>query len=306
MSASDNQIVVYQPNETVRLETRYAHESIWLTQLKIAELFGVQKAAISKHLKNIYSTGELSREATVSKMETVQNEGGRTVVREQDFFNLDVIIAVGYRVNSAMATQFRIWATQVLKNYLLKGYAVNTRLAQLEDRVDRRLARHDDRITTLEEKIDFFVQTQTPPIQGVFYDGQLWDARALVLKLVAGAKRSLILIDNWATPEVLDLFAKKRKGVKVTVFTSEHYDKKHVPHRKISDADVKTFNAQYPKLAVRYNESFHDRFFIVDDKELYLIGASLKDLGKKCFAFTKLDSGEIRRIKKSAFAAGAR
>ncbi len=140
------------------------------------------------------------------------------------------------------------------------------------------------------------------PTQGVFYDGQLWDARALVLKLVAGAKRSLIFIDNWATPEVLDLFAKKRKGVKVTVFTSEHF-KKGVPKHLISPADIATFNAQYPKLAVRYNESFHDRFLIVDDKELYLIGASLKDLGKKCFAFTKLDSGEIRRIKKSAFAA---
>ena len=140
MEPAENQIVVYQPNETVRLETRYAHESIWLTQLKIAELFGVQKAAISKHLKNIYSTGELVREATVSKMETVQNEGGRTVIREQEFYNLDVIIAVGYRVNSVMATQFRIWATQVLKTYLLKGYAVNTRLVQLEDRVDLRLA----------------------------------------------------------------------------------------------------------------------------------------------------------------------
>ena len=305
MTTSENQIIVYQPNETVRLETRYAHESIWLTQLKIAELFGVQKAAISKHLKNIYSTRELSREATVSKMETVQNEGGRTVVREQEFYNLDVIIAVGYRVNSVMATQFRIWATQVLKTYLLKGYAVNARLAQLEDRVDRRLAKHDERISTLEDKVDFFVQTQTPPIQGVFYDGQLWDARALVLKLVARAKRSLILIDNWANTEVLDLFAKKRKGVRLTIFTSEHYDSKHVPHHKISPADVKTFNAQYPKLAVRYNESFHDRFLIIDDKELYLIGASLKDLGRKCFAFTKLDAGEIRRIKKTAFAASA-
>ena len=301
MNVNENQIVVYQPNETVRLETRYAHESIWLTQLKIAELFGVQKAAISKHLKNIYSTRELSREATVSKMETVQNEGGRTVVREQEFYNLDVIIAVGYRVNSVMATQFRIWATQVLKTYLLKGYAVNVRLAQLEDKMDRHIANHDARLTALEDKVDFFVQTNEPPIQGVFYDGQLWDARVLVLKLVAGAKRSLILIDNWATPEMLDLFVKKRKGVKVTIFTSEHYDKKHVPHRKISDADIKTFNAQYPKLAVHYNESFHDRFLIIDDKELYVIGASLKDLGKKCFAFTKLDVGEIRRIKKSAF-----
>ena len=300
MEPAENQIVVYQPNETVRLETRYAHESIWLTQLKIAELFGVQKAAISKHLKNIYSTGELVREATVSKMETVQNEGGRTVIREQEFYNLDVIIAVGYRVNSVMATQFRIWATQVLKTYLLKGYAVNTRLAQLEDKVDRRLAKHDDRIATLEQKVDFFVQTQTPPIQGVFYNGQLWDARSLVLSLVSRAKRSLVLIDNWANTEVLDLFAKKRKGVRLSIFTSEHF-KKGVPKHLISPADVATFNAQYPKLAIRYNETFHDRFLIIDDKELYLIGASLKDLGSKCFAFTKLDPSALRGLKKSAF-----
>jgi hypothetical protein len=122
-----------------------------------------------------------------------------------------------------------------------------------------------------------------------------------VLKLIKSARRSLILIDNWATPEVLDLFAKKRKSVRLTIFTSEHF-KKGVPKRLISPADISTFNAQYPQLAVRYNESFHDRFLIIDDKELYLIGASLKDLGKKCFAFTKLDAGEIRRIKKEAFA----
>ena len=306
MTASENQIVVYQPNETVRLDVRLENETVWLTQLKIAELFGVQKAAISKHVKNIFASGELVRDATVSKLETVQTEGGRTVVRTQEFFNLDVIIAVGYRVNSRRATQFRIWATKVLKEYLLRGYSVNARLNQLEDTMHRNLARHDDRIATLEQKVDFFVQTQTPPVQGVFYDGQLWDARALVLKLVAGAKRSMILIDNWATPGTLDLFAKKRKGVKVTIFTSEHYDKKHVPHRKISDADIKTFNTQYPKLAVRYNETFHDRFLIIDDKELYLIGASLKDLGHKCFGFTKMDASEIRRIKKSAFGVDAR
>ena len=302
MSASENKIVVYQPNETVRLDVRLENETVWLTQLKIAELFGVQKAAISKHVKNIFASGELARDATVSKLETVQTEGGRTVVRTQEFFNLDVIIAVGYRVNSQRATQFRIWATKVLKEYLLRGYSVNARLNQLEDTMHRNLAKHDGRIANLEQKVDFFVKTKEPPLQSIFYDGQLWDARALVLKLVASAKRSLILIDNWATPETLDLFAKKRKGVKVTIFTSEHYDKKHVPHRKISDADVKTFNAQYPKLAVRYNETFHDRFLIIDDKELYLIGASLKDLGRKCFAFTKLDPAEIRRIKKSAFA----
>ena len=297
-----NEIVVYQPDETIRLAVRLENETVWLTQSKIAELFGVQKAAISKHLRNIFTSGELVREATVSKMETVQVEGSRTVVRTQEFFNLDVIIAVGYRVNSRRATQFRIWATTVLKEYLLRGYSVNTRLNQIEDALHRKIAVHENRIVTLEQKVDFFVQTQIPPIQGVFYDGQLWDARALVLQLVASAKRSLILIDNWAAPETLDLLAKKGKGVKVAVFTSEHYDKKHAPHHKISPSDITTFNTQYPKLAVRYSEAFHDRFLIIDDKELYLIGASLKDLGRKCFAFMKLDPGEIPRIKKTAFA----
>ena len=155
MNASENQIVVYQPNETVRLDVRLENETVWLTQLKIAELFGVQKAAISKHVKNIFASGELVRDATVSKLETVQTEGGRTVVRTQEFFNLDVIIAVGYRVNSQRATQFRIWATKVLKEYLLRGYSVNARLNQLEDAMHRNLAEHDDRIATLEQKVDF-------------------------------------------------------------------------------------------------------------------------------------------------------
>ena len=296
-----NEIVVYQPDETIRLDVRLENETVWLTQLKIAELFGVQKAAISKHIKNIFASGELIKEATVSKMETVQTEGGRTVVRVQEFFNLDVIIAVGYRVNSKRATLFRIWATKIIKDYLLRGYSVNYRLNLLEDKVDSRMAKAESDISDLKEKVDFFVQTQTPPLQGVFYNGQLWDARVFVERLIASAKRSLLLIDNWATVETLDLFAKKRTGVKVTVFTSEHYDEKGVPHRKISSADIKTFNKQYPRLAIRYNETFHDRFLIIDDKEIYLIGASLKDLGAKCFAFTKLDSGAIRGIKKSAF-----
>ena len=302
MSASENQIVVYQPNETVRLDVRLENETVWLTQEQIANLFGTKRPAITKHLANIYKSGELEREGTCSILEHMGNDGKQSY--RTMFYNLDAILSVGYRVNSRNATLFRRWATQVLKTYLLKGYAVNARLSQLEDKVDRRLAKHDDRIATLEQKVDFFVQTQTPPLQGVFYDGQLWDARALVLKLIQIAKRSLILIDNWATPETLDLFAKKRKGVKVTIITSEHYDKKHVPHCKISPADIATFNAQYSRLAVRYNETFHDRFLIIDDKELYLIGASLKDLGRKCFAFTKLDASAIRGIKKSAFAAG--
>ena len=198
------------------------------------------------------------------------------------------------RSPTAIEANIRIMrAFSAMRRFLL----ANAQMFQRIEAVEKRQIATDAKVDSILQRID---ATETP-IQGVFYDGQLWDARALVLKLVAGAKRSLIIIDNWATTEVLDLFVKKRKGVKVTIFTSEHFDKKHVPHRKISDADIKTFNAQYPKLAVRYNETFHDRFLIIDDKELYLIGASLKDLGSKCFAFTKLDSADIRRIKKSAF-----
>ena len=298
MDKAENQSVVYQPNETVRLDVRLENETVWLTQEQIANLFGTKRPAITKHLANIYKSGELERESTCSVLEHMGNDGRQSY--RTMFYNLDAILSVGYRVNSRNATLFRRWATQVLKVYLLKGYAINTRLAQLEDRVDRRLAKHAERIAMLEDKVDFFVQTKEPPLQGVFYNGQLWDARALVLSLVSRAKRSLILIDNWANTEVLDLFTKKRKGVRLTIFTSEHF-KKGVPKHLISPADIQTFNAQYPKLAVRYNESFHDRFLIIDDKELYLIGASLKDLGAKCFAFTKLDPAAIRRIKKLAF-----
>ena len=189
MSASENQIVVYQPNETVRLDVRLENETVWLTQLKIAELFGVQKAAISKHIKNIFASGELIKNATVSKMETVQTEGGRTVVRAQEFFNLDVIIAVGYRVNSKRATQFRIWATRIIKDYLLRGYSVNSRLNLLEDKVDRRMAKAESDISGLKEKVDFFVQTREPPLQGIFYQNRYWDAKSLLIKFIRRAKK---------------------------------------------------------------------------------------------------------------------
>ena len=282
------------------MDVRLENETVWLTQEQMSLLFGRDQSVIARHVNNIFNEGELNKNSVYAKNAYTASDGKTYQVA---FYNLDVVISVGYRVKSVQGTRFRQWATGVLKEYLIRGYAVNTRLNQLEDKVDRRFAKQESDIAELKNKIDFFVQTETPPLQGVFYDGQLWDARALVLKLVSGAKKSLILIDNWATVETLDLFAKKRKGVKFTIFTSEHYDKKHVAHHKISDDDVKIFNAQYPKLTVNYNETFHDRFLIVDDKELYLIGASLKDLGKKCFAFTKLDAGEIARIKKSTFGA---
>ena len=291
----ENQVVVYQPDETVRLDVRLEEDTVWLTQGQMTELFQRDRTVITRHINNVFAEGELDEKSNVHFLHIPFSDKPIKV------YSLNVIISVGYRVKSPRGTQFRIWATNVLREYLLRGYAFSLRLNQLEDRVDRRMSKTEADVAELKDKVDFFVQTQTPPLKGVFYDGQLWDARALVLKLIASAKRSLILIDNWATSEVLDLFAKKREGVKVTIFTSEHYDRKHIPHRQISDADIRTFSKQYPKLSVRYNELFHDRFLIIDDKELYLIGASLKDLGGKCFGFTKMDPREIRRIKKTAF-----
>lgn len=285
MSANENQIVVYQPNETIRLDVRLENETVWLTQAQLCQLFQRDVSVISRHIKNVFAEGELEKESNLHFLQIATSD------RPVTLYSLDVIISVGYRVKSIVGTRFRQWANKVLKEYVLRGYAINDRLERLE----RKVLKHD-------EQIGMVLQTSLPPVQGVFYEGQLWDARALVEKWIAGAKRSIVLIDNWATAEVLDLFAKKRKGVKVTIVTSEHFDRKHVPNRKISEADVKAFNAQYPKLAVRYSESFHDRFLVIDDRELYLVGASLKDLGRKCFGFTRMDAGEIRRIKKAAFA----
>ena len=192
---------------------------------------------------------------------------------------------------------------------IVRAFVAMRKFLQENEQVFQRIASVEQCQIATEGKVNEILNrlnTDDVPSLGVFYDGQLWDARALVLKLIGGAKRSLLLIDNWATDEVLELFAKKRKGVKVTIVTSEHFNRKHVPSHKISEADIKTFNDQYPTLTVRYNESFHDRFLIIDDKELYLVGASLKDLGRKCFGVTKMDAGEIRRIKKAAFIAGAR
>ena len=293
-SETKNEIVVYQPDETVRLDVRLEENTVWLTQNQMTDLFQRDRSVITRHINNVFTEGELDEQSNVHFLHIAISD------KPVKMYSLNVIISVGYRVKSLRGTQFRIWATNVLREYLLRGYSVNARLNQLEDRMDRRLAKTEADVIELKEKVDFFVQTKEPPLQGVFYDGQLWDARALVLSLVSRAKRALILIDNWATPETLDLFTKKHKGVKVTIFTSEHF-KKGAPHHSISDADIETFNAQYPKLAVRYTEKFHDRFLVVDDKELYLIGASLKDLGRKCFAFTKLDATAIHAIKRSAF-----
>ena len=284
---TENQIVVYQPNETIRLDVRLENETVWLTQEQMCQLFQRDRSVITKHIRNVFSEGECDEMNNVQILHI--NQRGRPLA----LYSLDVIISVGYRVKSLMGTQFRRWATQILKNHLLHGQALIQRINVVEDRLDRRLAKTEADVVELKDKVDFFVQTQTPPLQGVFYEGQLWDACSLVEKLIGRAKKTILLIDSWVSPGTLDMLAKKRKGVSVEVVTSSRGN-------KLAATDIAKFNAQYGGLSVKTSMAFHDRFLIIDDKELYLIGASLKDLGKKCFGFTKMDAGEIAAIKARA------
>ena len=265
------EIILYQPNETIRLEVRLEEESVWLTQAQIAALFGIEVPAISKHIRNIYQSEELERKATVSKMEIVRQEGNRKVKRTIEIYNLDMILSIGYRVNSKNATRFRQWANQVLKDYLLKGYSINHRLQTLE----RTVAEHS-------QKIDFFVRTALPPIEGVFYNGQIFDAYKFATDLIKSAKHSLVLIDNYVDETTLLMLSKRNEGVTATIYTA-----------KISQQlqlDIEKHNDQYPPIQLRTYKESHDRFLLIDGKEVYHIGASLKDLGKKLFAFSKMNA----------------
>ena len=281
---TENQIVVYQPNETIRLDVRLENETVWLTQEQMCQLFQRDRSVITKHIRNVFSEGECDEMNNVQILHI--NQRGRPLA----LYSLDVIISVGYRVKSLMGTQFRRWATQILKNHLLHGQALIQRINVVEDRLDRRLAKTEADVVELKDKVDFFVQTQTPPLQGVFYEGQLWDACSLVEKLIGRAKKTILLIDSWVGIGTLDMLAKKRKGVSVDVVASPRGN-------KLAASDITKFNAQYGGLSVKTSIAFHDRFLIIDSKELYLIGASLKDLGRKCFGFTKMDAGEIAAIK---------
>ena len=285
-----NEIVVYQPNETLRLEVKLDGRTVWLSQKQMAELFGCSADNVGLHLKNIYTDGELDETATAEDFSVVRKEGRRMVSRRVKFYNLDAIISVGFRVNSRLGIMFRQWANGIIQDHLLRGYSLNVRMNQLEDKVDRRLAKHDADIVDLKEKVDFFVKTSQPPVQGVFYDGQVFDAHVFAAKHILSAKKSILLIDSWVDVVTLELLAKKQKGVTVEIVASPRGN-------KLSPSDIATFNAQYGGLTVRTSTNFHDRFVIVDGKSLYLFGASLKDLGRKCFAFTKLDASEIPGLK---------
>lgn len=275
-----NEIVIYQPDEIVNLEVRVENESVWLTLNQIALLFDRDKSVISRHIANIYKEKELSKISTVAKNATVQMENGRSIVRQMDYYNLDVIISVGYRVKSQRGTQFRIWANQVLKEYLLKGYAINSQLTQLEQRVDKKLLDHEQRISNNEKQIGFFVRTSLPPVEGVFCDGQIFDAYVFASDLIKSAKTNIVLIDNYVDESVLLLLSKRNKGVSATIYT------KGVS--QVLQQDLHRHNLQYEPIEIQIHTTIHDRFLVIDNT-VYHIGASLKDLGKKLFAFSKME-----------------
>lgn len=273
---NSNQIILYRPNDTISLEVRLENETVWLSQAQMAELFQKDQSVIARHIKNIFIEKELETE---SNMQILHNTISK--FKPTTLYSLDVVISVGYRVKSIRGTEFRRWANKVLKEYLLKGYAVNQRFEILENKIDKKFSEQDAKIEHLNKQVDFFVRTSLPPTEGVFHDGKIFEAYKFATDLIKSAKKSLILIDNYVDESVLLMLSKRNTGVSAKIYTSH-----------LSDAlklDLQKHNNQYPPIEIEKYTKAHDRFLIIDDTDVYHIGASLKDLGKKLFAFSKLN-----------------
>ena len=269
------EIILYQPDEAVRLEVHLEDETVWLTQAQIAELFQRDRTVITKHINNVFKEKELEEKSNVHFLHIANSD------KPVKFFSLDVIISVGYRVKSVRGTQFRQWANKILKEYLLKGYSINQRLNDMEYRMNNKFFQIEKTIAEHDAKIDFFVRTSLPPVEGIFFDGQIFDAYKFATDLIRSAKCSLILIDNYVDESVLLMLSKQNSGISATIYT-------HKINAQLQ-LDLNKHNDQYPPIEARTYKSSHDRFLIIDNTEVYHIGASLKDLGKKMFAFSKLD-----------------
>ena len=272
-----NEIILYQPDDTLTLDVRVEDESVWLTQAQMAELFQTTRNNITLHTRNIFKEGELV-EQSVSKESLLTAKDGKRY--RTKFYNLDVIISVGYRVKSLRGTQFRIWALKIIKDYLLRGYSVNQRLMLLEDKIDRRFSEYDQHFRELDGKVDFFVRSSLQPKEGVFFNGQIFDAYALVADLIRQAKTRIVVIDNYIDDSVLVQLSKRNPGVPVDIYDGQI--------SKQLRQDVEEHNEQYPGVTLHKYTKAHDRFLIIDE-DVYHIGASLKDLGKKLFAFSKME-----------------
>ncbi len=266
-SSQDNEIILYQPDTTVRLEVRLENETVWLTQQQIADLFGVKQPAISKHLKNIFESEELVEASVHSILEYTAADGK---IYKTKFYNLDAILSVGYRVNSKNATLFRQWANKILKEYLMKGYAVSQRFERLEYRMAK-----------TEEKIDFIINTSLPPKEGIFFDGQIFDAYTLMCDFIRSARKRIVIVDNYVDDSVFRQLDKRQAEVTATIFTPSV--------SRTLQQDLERHNSQYAPIEVKTYRKAHDRFLIIDDT-VYHVGASFKDLGKKLFAFSKMEA----------------
>ena len=262
---NNGEIVLYQPDDSISIEVRINQDTVWLNRQQLAMLFDRDVKTIGKHINNALKE-ELSDVATIAKFATVQVEGSRIVNRTMEYYNLDMVLSVGYRVKSDRGIKYRRWANRVLKEFLLKGYTVNSRLDNLEQRVSK-----------TEEKIDFFVRTSLPPQQGIFYDGQVFDAYQFVSDLIRKAQKAIVLIDNYVDDTVLTILDKRSEGVSATIYTQRISQQLQL--------DLDKHNAQYALISVVQFNKAHDRFLLIDD-DVYHIGASIKDLGKKWFAFT--------------------
>lgn len=260
------EVILYQPNETIKLEVRLEEESVWLTRNQLALLFDRDVKTIGKHVNKALKE-ELNGFPVVAKFATTANDGKRY---NTEHYNLDMILSVGYRVKSNRGIQFRKWSNKVLKEHLLKGYSINHRLQTLEQTV----AEHS-------QKIDFFVRTALPPMEGIFYDGQIFDAYKFATDLIKSANQSLILIDNYVNETTLLMLSKRKEGVSATIYTQRISSQLQL--------DLEKHNAQYSAIDVKMYKRSHDRFLLIDGQEVYHIGASLKDLGKKMFAFSRLN-----------------
>lgn len=294
--ANKGEIVLYQPNDDIRLEVRLDKETVWLTQQQIADLFGVKQPAISKHIANIYKSGELEEESTYSILEYMGNEGKQLYSTKA--YNLDMILSVGYRVNSIYATRFRQWANSILKKYLLEGHVVNQQLLAIQRQIDSRFELQDNRLILIEnelqkhqEKIDFFVRTNVPPVEQVFFDGEFFEARVLLEKLIKSAQHRVVVIDAYVDAATFEMLDVRNKGVSADIYSGKDLSAIRDTHN--ASANVEAIATHL------WSKPSHDRWLIVDDS-LFHCGHSLKDMGRKLSAITLMGTspetilGQIR------------
>ena len=280
LTLSNQSIAIYKDGE-LELKTSIDSETIWLTQKQIAELFDKDIRTINEHIKFIYKEEELVENSTIRNFRIVQKEGNREVARDVLHYNLDVIISIGYRANSKKATKFRQWATSVLKEYIFNGYAINSHKI-----TEQRLLNLENDMQVVKSKLKDY----EPQKQHIFYDGQIFDAYLFVSDIIKSAKSSIKLIDNYIDESTLVLFTKRDAKVDMKIYTKTI--------SKQLKLDLEKHNAQYPKIDIEIFDLSHDRFLIIDEKDIYHFGASLKDLGKKWFAVSLMDINSFEILEK--------